>query len=140
MPKIWLVKTEPTEYSFERLVREKRAVWEGVKNAQAQKFLAAIRKGDRILVYHTGNEKAVVGIARALGDAYPDPHDSGPKPLLVFDIAPEQALPRPVPLAELKARAELADWELVRLPRLSVMPVSGPQWAAVVKLAERVTT
>jgi predicted RNA-binding protein with PUA-like domain len=134
MPNQWLLKTEPSAYSFQRLQQEKRTLWDGVRNPQALKFLACIRKGDRLLVYHTGNEKAVVGIATALSAAYPDPHAKDAK-LLVLDISADKALPRPVPLAAIKADASCSSWELVRLPRLSVMPVSVAQWAAVQRLA-----
>ncbi|HVM97028.1 MAG TPA: EVE domain-containing protein, partial [Candidatus Acidoferrales bacterium] len=115
--------------------KDGRAVWDGVKNPQALKNIAAIRAGDAIFVYHTGDEKAVVGIAKALSPAYPDPKQKNPA-LLVFDIAPEVALKRPVTLAEIKADHSFDGWELVRLPRLSVMPVSGEHWQAVERLAK----
>jgi len=130
----WLLKTEPTAYSFAHLQRDKRTVWDGVKNPQALKNLGHIRKGDRIFVYHTGDEKAVVGTATALSDAYADPKHAGSK-LLVFDIAPVAALARPVTLAEIKASPQFAGWELVRLPRLSVMPVSTEQWTEIERRA-----
>ena len=98
----WLFKEEPTHYSFDALVKDKKTVWSGVKNPLAQKHLHAVRKGDRIFYYHTGDEKAVVGIAKALGDAYPDPEDKTGKPAVV-DVAPVKKLPRPVTLAEIKA-------------------------------------
>ena len=126
----WLLKTEPTAYSFAQLQRDKRAVWDGVKNPQALKNLAQVQKGDRIFIYHTGDEKAVVGIATALSGAYADPTKSDPK-LLVIDIAPVVPLQRPVTLAEIKAGPKFAGWALVRLPRLSVIPVSTEQWAEV---------
>lgn len=134
MPHTWLLKTEPSTYSFAQLQRDKRAVWDGVKNPQALKNLGHVRKGDRLFIYHTGDEKAVVGIATALGSAYPDPKQKDPK-LLVIDIAPASALPRPVTLAEIKANPKLQTWELVRLPRLSVMAVSEQQCKEVERMA-----
>jgi len=126
----WLLKTEPTAYSFAQLQKDKRAVWDGVKNPQALKNLSQIAPGDRIFVYHTGDEKAVVGIASALSGAYADPKHADPR-LLVFDIAPVAALPHPVTLAAIKANPKFAGWELVRLPRLSVMPVSAAHWQEI---------
>lgn len=130
----WLLKTEPSTFSFQQLQKEKRTVWDGVRNPQALKYLAQVRKGDRLFVYHTGAEKAVVGVATAVSAAYPDPHANDPK-RLVLDIAADQPLPRPVTLASIKADPACTTWELVRLPRLSVMPVSSAQWAVVERLA-----
>ena len=95
MPARWLFKTEPGEYSFERLVRDKKARWDGVTNALALSHLRKVGKGDEILIYHTGDVRAVIGIASAIGDAYADPAHDNPK-LAVVDIAPVRALPRPV--------------------------------------------
>jgi predicted RNA-binding protein with PUA-like domain len=117
----WLFKEEPTNYSYDALERDGRTVWSGVRNPLAQKHLRGVKKGDRILYYHTGNEKAIVGTASAAGDAYPDPAGNGRS--YVVDIVPEARLPRPVTLAEIKARPFFADFPLVRMPRLSVMPV-----------------
>ena len=135
MPHNWLLKTEPSTYSFADLQRDKRTVWDGVKNPQALKNLSQMQKGDRLLIYHTGDEKAVVGIATALSAAYPDPKKDDPK-LLVIDLAPAAALPRPVTLAQIKASPQFNGWELVRLPRLSVMPVSPEHWSAIEHLAK----
>src|SRR4029079_11046684 len=98
----WLFKEEPSSYSFSDLVKDGRTVWAGVKNPLAQKHLRGVKKGDRIFYYHTGNQKAVVGVARAAGDAYPDPRDKAGKAVVV-DVTPERALTRPVTLAEIKA-------------------------------------
>jgi predicted RNA-binding protein with PUA-like domain len=136
MPHTWLLKTEPTAYSFAQLQRDKRTVWDGVKNPQALKNLGQVKQGDRLLIYHTGDEKAVVGVAAALGAAYPDPKKNDPK-LLVIDLAPVAALPRAVALAEIKASPKFTGWELVRLPRLSVMPVSAEHWAEIERMAGR---
>jgi predicted RNA-binding protein with PUA-like domain len=94
----WLFKEEPSHYSFDELVKDKKTVWSGVRNPLAQKHLRSVRKGDGIFYYHTGNEKAVVGIAKALGDAYPDPADKAGKQVVV-DVAPARKLARPVTLA-----------------------------------------
>lgn len=126
----WLFKTEPSAYSFQQLQNDKRTAWDGVKNNLALKHLAAIKTGDSILIYHTGDEKAVIGTARAASGAYPDPGKKDPK-LLVIDIEAGKALRRPVTLAEIKAAANLKSFDLVRLPRLSVMPVSDEQWKAI---------
>jgi predicted RNA-binding protein with PUA-like domain len=130
----WLFKEEPTHYSFEALVKDRKAVWSGVKNPLAQKHLRSVKKGDAIFYYHTGDEKAVVGIARAMGDAYPDPKDKAGKAAVV-DVAPVKKLARPVTLAEIKADPTFKDFALVRISRLSVMPVSDAEWRRIEKLA-----
>ena len=130
----WLVKEEPEHYSYDQLVRDRKTVWAGVRNPLAQKHLRTIRKGDRIFYYHTGKEKAVVAIAAAGSDAYPDPSDAEGK-LFVVDVAPEKKLPRPVRLAEIKADAAFESFALVRMSRLSVMPVSDAEWARIEKLS-----
>ena len=132
----WLFKEEPTHYSFDELVKDKRTRWSGVKNPLAQKHLHAVRKGDRIFYYHTGDEKAVVGIARAVGNAYADPDDRTGKQAVV-DVAPVEKLPRPVTLAEIKADAGFKDFPLVRIARLSVMPVTDTEWTRIEKMASR---
>jgi predicted RNA-binding protein with PUA-like domain len=132
----WLVKEEPENYSYAQLERDGRTVWAGVKNPVAQKHLRTIARGDRLFFYHTGKEKAVVGIAKAASDAYADPNDSTGR-LFVVDVAPEKALKRPVTLAEIKADQTFADSPLVRIPRLSVMPMTDAQWARVEALARQ---
>jgi len=132
----WLLKTEPTAYSFTQLQKDGRAVWDGVKNPQALKNLGHVQQGDRVFIYHTGDEKAVVGIATATSGAYPDPKKGDPK-LLVIDLVPVAPLKRAVALAEIKASRVFDRWELVRLPRLSVMPVSAEHWAEIERLAGR---
>jgi predicted RNA-binding protein with PUA-like domain len=130
----WLVKEEPTHYNFDALVKDTKAVWSGVRNALAQKHLRGIKKGDRIFYYHTGDEKAVVGIAKALSGPYPDPEDASGKYVAV-DLAPVKRLPRPVTLAEIKADTAFEDFPLVRIARLSVMPVTDAQWARIERMA-----
>ena len=130
---LWLFKEEPTHYSFEDLVKDGKTSWSGVKNPLAQKHLRQVRKGDRIFYYHTGDEKSVVAIAKAVSDAYSDPKDKSGK-LVTVDVAPVKKLPRPVTLAEIKAKAAFKDFPLVRISRLSVMPVSEKEWSEIEKM------
>lgn len=132
----WLFKEEPETYSFDALVRDRRTTWSGVRNPLAQKHLHAVKRGDRIFYYHTGNEKSVVGIAKALGNAYPDPGDPSGKAAVV-DVAPVMQLPHPVSLAAIKADKAFADFPLVRIARLSVMPVSDDEWTRIEAMATR---
>ena len=132
----WLFKEEPSNYSFDALVHDKKTVWSGVKNPLAQKHLRSVNKGDRIFYYHTGDEKRVVGIAKALDDAYPDPEDATGKAHVV-DVGPVKKLARPVTLAEIKADPAFKDFALVRISRLSVMPVSDAEWNRIEKMASR---
>jgi predicted RNA-binding protein with PUA-like domain len=130
----WLVKTEPEEYSFDDLLRDGRTVWDGVTNALALKHLRAIRNNDSLLVYHTGKVRAVIGLSTAASDPYPDPA-KGDSRLTVVDVVPVQRLPRAVGLDAIKADPRFRDFELVRLPRLSVMPVPDRAWAAILAMA-----
>src|SRR3954469_2242632 len=132
----WLFKEEPTHYSYDQLVKDKKTSWSGVKNALAQRHLRGVQKGDRIFYYHTGDEKSVVAIARAATDAYPDPADESGK-LVAVDIAPVEALARPVTLAEIKAEPSLKEMPLVRISRLSVMPVSEKEWDRIVRMSTK---
>lgn len=130
----WLFKEEPTHYSWDDLVRDKKTVWSGVRNPVAQKHLRSVKKGDRIFFYHTGDEKAVVGETKAAGDAYPDRKDPAGK-LYAVDVVPVRRLARPVTLKEIKAVAAFADFPLVRISRLSVMPVTDAEWSRIEKMA-----
>jgi predicted RNA-binding protein with PUA-like domain len=136
MAQRWLFKTEPSTYSWADLERDRRTVWDGVKNALALKHLAAVATGDEVLIYHTGDEKAAVGIAKVVRGAYPDPKQKDAR-LVVVDLQPVKALARPVALGEMRANRELAGFDLLRLPRLSVMPVSAEQWAVIMEMARR---
>jgi predicted RNA-binding protein with PUA-like domain len=129
-PMNWLFKEEPANYSFDALVKDKMTVWSGVKNPVAQKHLHSVKKGDRIFYYHTGKEKAVVGVARALGDAYSDPKDPSGRQAVV-DVGPVKKLARAVTLAEIKADASFKTFALVRISRLSVMPVTDDEWKRI---------
>jgi predicted RNA-binding protein with PUA-like domain len=128
----WLFKEEPTHYGFDELVADKQTVWSGVKNPLAQKHLHGVKRGDQIFYYHTGDEKAVVGIAKALGDAYADPDDKTGKRAVV-DIAPVRRLARPVTLAEIKSDRRFDNFPLVRISRLSVMPVTDQEWERIIE-------
>jgi predicted RNA-binding protein with PUA-like domain len=132
----WLFKEEPTHYNFDALVKDKSTVWSGVRNPVAQRHLHAVKKGDRIFYYHTGDEKAVVGIAKALGNAYPDPDDESGKAAVV-EVAPVKKLARPVTLKEIKADPSFKTFPLVRISRLSVMPVTDAEWDRIEKMAGR---
>lgn len=132
----WLFKTEPSVYSYEQLVKDKKTVWDGVANNLALKNLKDIKKGEQIFIYHTGDERQAVGIARALGGAYRDPEKSDPK-LLVVDIEPVKALPKPVTLAQVKADKSLAKFDLVRNSRLSIMKVTDEQWDAMMAMTKK---
>jgi predicted RNA-binding protein with PUA-like domain len=130
----WLVKEEPDHYGYEQLERDRTTVWAGVRNPLAQKHLRSIRKGDPIFYYHTGAQKAVVAVARAASDAYPDPSDATGR-LFVVDIAAGKRLPNPVTLAAIKADSAFASFPLVRLSRLSVMPVTDAEWERIEGMA-----
>jgi predicted RNA-binding protein with PUA-like domain len=130
----WLFKEEPTHYGWDDFVKDGKTSWTGVKNPVAQKHLHQVKKGDLVFYYHTGNEKSVVGIARAAGDAYVDPGDKSGK-LAAVDIVPVKKLKRPVTLAEIKANPFFKDFPLVRISRLSVMPVTDKEWARIEKLS-----
>ena len=133
MANSWLLKTEPSTYSFDDLVRDKRTTWDGVSNPVALSHLRAMRKGDQAFVYHTGAEKAIVGIARITGDPRPDPKLEDPR-LVVVELEPVRALRKPVSLAAVKADRRFAAFALVRISRLSVMPVSPDFWKALLAM------
>ena len=128
----WLLKADPSAYGFSNLEKERRAVWDGVSNPVALKHMREVRKGDAALVYHTGKEKAVVGLARVASDPYPDPADGR---LVVFVLEPVKRLTRPVPLATVRADRRLQSSHLVRQPRLSVFPISPPLWNLLLEMA-----
>ena len=130
----WLFKEEPSNYSYDDLARDGKTSWTGVRNPLAQKHLRSVKKGDRIFFYHTGDVKAVVGIAKAAGDAYPDPQDKTGK-LYAVDVEPVKKLKTPVTLAAIKADRSFASFPLVRMPRLSVMPVDDDVWQRIIAKA-----
>lgn len=125
MPNYWILKTEPSTYSFETLVKEGTAVWDGVSNPVALKNIRSMAKGDQVMIYHTGGEKAIVGFATVVSQPRPDPKD--PR-LAVVDLKAGSAVAKPVPLAAIKADPAFADLALVRQGRLSVVPVPAALW------------
>ena len=135
MANCWLLKTEPEEYSFDDLIRDKKTVWDGVTNALALKHLRTIRKGDELLIYHTGNVRAAVGLGKAASDPYPDPARQDPK-IVVVDVVPVRRLAQPVTLEAIKASPTFHSFELVRLPRLSVMPVPAVLWKKILQMGD----
>ena len=130
----WLIKEEPAHYSFDDLQRDGRTAWTGVRNPLAQKNLQSMHNGDRVFFYHTGDEKAVVGIAKAVSAPYPDPADKTGK-LYAIDVAPVRKLKSPVTLTSIKADAFFASFPLVRISRLSVMPVTDDEWKRIETMA-----
>jgi predicted RNA-binding protein with PUA-like domain len=134
MANYWLVKTEPSTYSYDDLEREQTAVWDGVKNPVALRNLRSMHPGDQVLVYHTGDEKAVVGWATVVSAPYADPKKKDPK-LFVIDLKAHRRMPQPVTLAQIKADRTLSELPIVRQGRLSVSPVTAPQWSRLLRLA-----
>jgi predicted RNA-binding protein with PUA-like domain len=133
-PGYWLFKEEPDHYNYADLERDGTTLWDGVANNLARQHLRRVCRGDRVLYYHTGKEKAVVGEMEVVGNPQPDPNDADPKAVVV-PVKPVRRLHHPVSLARVKADQALADWDLVRLPRLSVLPVSAAQWKRVIELS-----
>jgi predicted RNA-binding protein with PUA-like domain len=130
----WLFKEEPTHYSYDDLVRDGKTSWTGVKNPVAQRHLRSVKKGDKIFFYHTGDEKAVIGVCRAAADAYPDPADASGK-LYAVDVEPVKKLKSPVTLAAIKKDRMFANHPIARVPRLSVMPFSTEEWDHILELS-----
>ena len=130
----FLMKEEPTHYSYDAFAKDRGATWTGVKNPLAQKHLRSVRKGDLVFYYHTGDEKQIVGIAKAASDAYPDPADKTGKAHVV-DLVPVKKLTMPVTLAAIKADKRFAEFPLTYMPRLSVMPVNDREWKAILAMS-----
>lgn len=132
----WLLKTEPDCYAWDDLVRDKRTVWDGVTNALALKHIRAMKKGDAALIYHTGGERAAVGIAEITSAPYPDPAQDEEK-LAVVDLKAKRKLPQPVTLSDIKADKTFIGWDLLRIGRLSVVPVPDAMWDRLMDLSEK---
>ncbi len=130
----WLFKTEPGDYAYGDLERDKKTAWDGVGNNLALKHLRNVRRGDQAFIYHTGSEKQIVGIAAVVSVPYPDPDAEDPRRVVV-DVVPVKRVAHPVELATIKADPFFGDFALVRISRLSVMPVSPEQWKHLNKLA-----
>jgi predicted RNA-binding protein with PUA-like domain len=131
----WLLKTEPGSYAWDDLARDKSAVWDGVTNAVALKHMRSMKKGDLALIYHTGAERAAVGIAEVRSEPYADPKEDDER-LVAVDLKPQKKLTKPVPLALIKADPAFVGWDLLRIGRLSVVPVPEKMWKRVLEISE----
>jgi len=130
----WLFKSDPDEYSYDQLEKDGKTVWNGVTNNLALKHLRSVKKGDQVFIYHTGSEKKIVGIADVTSTPYSDPEARNPR-LVVIDLKPKHKLRKTVSLEQLKGIRELAQFELIRLPRLSVMPVDEATSRRILQLS-----
>ena len=130
----WLMKSEPSTYSWADLEKDKKATWDGVRNFQARNNLKAMKKDDLAFIYHSNEDKAIIGVAKISKENYPDPAE---KDWVVVDIAPVKKLKAPVSLAQIKADKRLSDMVLVRASRLSVQPVKKEEFELVIKLSEQ---
>ena len=135
----WLLKSDPDEYSAEDLAHDGATVWDGVSNALAQQHIRTMRKNDKFLIYHTGSQKEVVAAGRITQNPRPAPGDALGK-THVIDVKFDRWLKRPITLADIKAEKAFADFALVRIGRLSVMPVTEPQWNRLVEMGEGLVT
>lgn len=135
MASYWLFKEEPSHYSFDNLLKDGKTVWDGVENNLALKYLRSVKKEDEAFFYHTGDEKAIVGIMKVVSDPYPDPKKQD-KRYVVVDVVPVRKLKRPVILQQVKKDKFFSGFELIRLPRLSVLPVSEKFWKRILEIAE----
>jgi predicted RNA-binding protein with PUA-like domain len=132
----WLLKTEPDCYAWSDLERDRKTVWDGVANALALKHIRAMKKGDEALIYHTGDQRAAVGIAKVISDPYADPK-AGDERIAVVDVRAVKKLPQPVTLGDIKADKAFAGWDLLRIGRLGVVPTPDAMWDRVLELAAR---
>jgi len=132
----WLVKSEPNSYSWEQFQKDGKTFWDGVRNYAARLHLRAMRKGDEVFFYHSNEGLEIVGIAKVIKEAYPDPN-AKEEGWVVVDLKPVKSLKRPVSLKEIKEHKTLSDMALVRLGRLSVQPVKEEEWKAVMEMSEK---
>ena len=135
MKKFWLVKQEPSAYSWANFVADGKTRWTGVRNYTARNNLRAMRKGDAALFYHSVVGKEIVGIAKVIREAYPDP-TATEGDWSAVDLAPDKALPRPVTLEEIKRNPKLKEMALLRLSRLSVQPVTSTEFEEIMRIAK----
>jgi predicted RNA-binding protein with PUA-like domain len=135
-PSFWLLKSEPSTYSYTDLERDGKTCWNGVRNFQARNHMKSIKKGDLALIYHSGDDKAVVGVAEVVREGYPDPDPKKKGDWVQIDLKPLRVLKTPVTLAQLKAEARMKDLILIKQSRLSVMPVSAAHFELILKLGE----
>ena len=130
----WLVKSEPDTYSWDDLVKDKKTVWDGVRNFQARNNLKSMKKGDSVLFYHSNEGKEIVGIAKVAKEGYPEPKDNN---WVAVDLAPDKKLKNPVTLAQIKADKRLSNMVLVKASRLSVQPVKAEEFDIILALSEK---
>ena len=139
MPKNhWLLKSEPSTYSFQDLVRDRKTNWNGVRNFQARNYLKQVQPGDLAIIYHSGDERAAVGVSRVVRGAYPDPDPKKPGEWVQIDIEPGQPFPQPVPLTAMKTTPALKTLPLLKQSRLSVMPITAAHSEAILELSKKV--
>ena len=131
---LWLLKTEPDDFSIEDLKQEGKSMWDGVRNFKANKYIREMKDGDKVFIYHTGNERKIVGVGVVVGESYPDPTSENPK-FHAIDIGYLSHLKQAVTLKKIKADSFFEDWDLVRISRLSVMPVKAEFWEKILSLA-----
>jgi len=136
MTNYWLCKQEPSTYNIDKLEKEKTTTWDGVHNNLAVKHISQMTKGDLAFFYHSGDEKQIVGVMEIKSNPYPNPKEKDPR-FVVVDVKYKNRLARPVTLAEIKADKKFKDWELLRISRLSVMPVSSQIWSEIVKISQK---
>ena len=136
MTNYWLCKQEPGTYNIDALQKEKTTTWDDVHNNLAVKHIAQMKKGDLAFFYHSGDEKQIVGIMEIISNPYPNPKEKNHR-FVVVDVKYKKRLPRPVTLDEIKVNKKFKDWELVRISRLSVMPVSSQIWSEIVKISQK---
>ncbi|MGD0541009.1 MAG: EVE domain-containing protein [Tepidisphaeraceae bacterium] len=131
----WVLKTEPDCYSWDDLVRDRRATWDGVANALALKHIRTMKKGDLALIYHTGDQRTALGIAQITSNPYADPKEADDR-LVVVDLKPKRKLSRGITISDLRADPAFAGWDFLRISRLSVVPVPEKMWRRIIQLAE----
>jgi predicted RNA-binding protein with PUA-like domain len=131
----WLLKTEPDSYSWQNLVDDKQTVWDGVTNPVALKNIRSMKRGDTVLIYHTGGQREAVGIAEVISEPRPDPKQQDDR-LAVVELKAKKPLARPVSLDEIKADKAFEGWVLLKIGRLSVVPVPEPMWKRILELSE----
>ncbi|MCO5235172.1 MAG: EVE domain-containing protein [Chitinophagaceae bacterium] len=130
----WLVKSEPSKYSWDQLVRDKQTLWDGVRNYAARNYLKTMKKGDEVFFYHSNEGLEIVGIAKVVKESYPDP-TTDDDAWVVVDLKPVKKLPKPVTLAQVKSDKRLKDMALVKYVRLSVQPVTEKEWKIILELS-----
>jgi predicted RNA-binding protein with PUA-like domain len=136
MANYWLCKQEPSTYNLDRLEKDGTTVWDGVHNNLALKHIRSMKKGDLAFFYHSGDEKQIVGIMQIMSDPYSNPKEKDSR-YVVVDVKFKKRLSRPVTLAEIKEHKMFGDWELLRISRLSVMPVTSKIWSEIVKISQK---